>query len=67
MGKMNIAIADEAENSFRMAIAKHMGVKKGNISKAIEEAIYLWIDHRSRERQRQPQRKTPIGWSGKEE
>ena len=45
MGKINIAIKDETEERFRRAIGDYMGVKKGNISKALEEAIILWINH----------------------
>lgn len=45
MGKLNIAIKDETEERFRRAVADHMGLKKGNISKAMEEAIEMWIDH----------------------
>jgi hypothetical protein len=45
MGKMNIAIKDETEERFRRAIADYRGLKKGNISKALEEAIEMWIDH----------------------
>jgi hypothetical protein len=40
MRKMNIVIRDDIEEQFRKTIAYHLGVKKGNISKAIEEAIY---------------------------
>ena len=34
MGKMNIVIRDETEELFRKKVAYHMGMKKGNISKA---------------------------------
>jgi phenylpyruvate tautomerase PptA (4-oxalocrotonate tautomerase family) len=47
MGKINIAIKDETEKRLRQAIAEFMGLKKGNISIAIEEAIDLWIDNKS--------------------
>jgi hypothetical protein len=47
MGKMNIAIKDETEERFRQTIGYCMGAKKGNISKAIEEAINLWIEQAS--------------------
>ena len=41
---MNVVISDRTEERFRKAIADYMGLKKGNISKALEEAIDLWID-----------------------
>ena len=44
MGKMNIVLDDERENKFRRAIFESKGMKKGNISEAIEEAIDLWIE-----------------------
>jgi hypothetical protein len=47
MGKMNVVISDETETRFREAVAYHKGMKKGNISKALEEAINLWLDSRS--------------------
>jgi hypothetical protein len=62
MGKMNIVIRDETEKRFRRAIADNMGVKKGNISKALEQAIDLWIDHVSN-MYRTTSGKTEIGWS----
>jgi hypothetical protein len=39
-----------------------MGLKKGNISKALEEALELWIDRSERAHQKTPG-KTMIGWS----
>jgi hypothetical protein len=67
MGKINIAIKDETEERFRRAIADYMGVKKGNISKAMEEALNLWIDRvserRSKKKERQSDGKAEIGWT----
>ena len=37
--KMNIAISDETEKRF----ARYKGVRKGDISEALEEVIELWI------------------------
>ena len=45
MRKMNFVIKDETEERLRRAIADYVGLKKGNIRKAIEDAIHLWIDH----------------------
>jgi phage gp36-like protein len=44
MGKMNVVISDEIEAKFREAVAYYKGMKKGNISKALEEAINMWLD-----------------------
>ena len=47
MGKMNIVLTDELEQKFRKAVFERKGMKKGNISEAIEEAIELWIQERA--------------------
>jgi hypothetical protein len=44
MGKMNIALDDKVEERFRKAVFQSKGMKKGNISNALEEAINLWIN-----------------------
>lgn len=43
MGKINFAISDEVETKFRDAVFKKLGMKKGNISIALEEAMKDWI------------------------
>ena len=43
MGKMNIVLNDDLERRFREAVFKTKGMKKGNISQALEEAIKSWI------------------------
>jgi hypothetical protein len=67
LGKINIAIKDETEERLRRTIADHMGVKKGNLSKALEEAIDLWIAHVSERRRKKEEGrrdgKTKIGWT----
>lgn len=37
--KMNITISNDTEKRF----ARYKGVRKGNISEALEEVIELWI------------------------
>jgi epoxyqueuosine reductase QueG len=43
MGKMNVVLKDEIETKFRKAVFERKGMKKGNISEALEEAIEQWI------------------------
>jgi len=44
MGKMNIRLSDELEARFREEVFKRLGMKKGNISNAVNEAVELWIE-----------------------
>ena len=41
--KLQVVLSDETEQKLRDTIFKTKGMKKGNISEAIEEAIELWI------------------------
>jgi hypothetical protein len=50
MGRMDVIIADDLETKFRQEVFKSIGMKKGNISLAIEEAIKLWIESKSKKR-----------------
>lgn len=43
MTRMNVVIDDKLEERFRKAIADTKGLRKGNISAALEEAIEAWI------------------------
>lgn len=44
MGKINIVLSDEFEQRFRETVFKVKGMKKGNISEAIEDAIKEWME-----------------------
>lgn len=48
MGKLNLIISDELDEKFRLEIAKRLGMKKGNLTKAIEQAISLWLKEKSK-------------------
>lgn len=41
--RINIDLSDEIGNKFRDVVYKRYGMKKGNLTKAIEEAILEWI------------------------
>ncbi len=43
MGRIDIVLSDEVERQLREEIVKELGMKKGNISIAIEQAIVMWI------------------------
>ena len=43
MGKIHLSIDDDLDDRFRMAVAKKKGMKKGNLTEAVEEAMKDWI------------------------
>ena len=45
MGKMNIVLDDELEEKFRRVVFERKGMKKGNISVALQEAIQQWMEY----------------------
>jgi hypothetical protein len=43
MGRLVLNIPDELEKKFREAVYKRYGMKKGNITRAIVEALEMWV------------------------
>jgi len=43
MGKLNIKIREDVDAKFRRAVFRKKGMKKGNLTTAVEEAMLLWI------------------------
>jgi len=44
MGRIDIILPDELEKKFRNKVFKKFGMKKGNITAAILEAIEQWLE-----------------------
>ena len=44
MGRIDVILPDALEKEFRNKVFKKFGMKRGNITAAIQEAIKLWID-----------------------
>lgn len=44
MAKLNLIINDELDKEFRLGVSKRLGMKKGNLTKAVEEALELWLN-----------------------
>jgi hypothetical protein len=44
MKRIDAYIPDDLEQSFREAVARRLGFRKGNLSEALVQAIRLWIE-----------------------
>jgi len=55
MGKYNISIKDRLDRKFREEVFKRKGMKKGNLSEAVEEAMLMWIGGDKIEEQKEGQ------------
>lgn len=44
MGRIDVILPDDLEEKFRMEVAKKKGMKRGNLKKALEEAVILWME-----------------------
>ena len=44
MGRIDIVLNDDLEFNLGKRLSNALGMKKGNMSMAIEEAIKLWIE-----------------------
>jgi len=43
MGRISVAISDELEKELRFKTIERFGGKKGDLTKAVEEAIKTWV------------------------
>jgi hypothetical protein len=46
MVHINLVIDDDLDKQFRNEVNRRLGMKKGNIKIAIEEAIGMWIERK---------------------
>jgi len=44
VARLDLNVDDKLEKKFRATVYKRKGMKKGNITKSVEEAFVLWID-----------------------
>jgi hypothetical protein len=44
MGRINVDISDELEKQLRLKTVELFGGKKGDLSKAVQEAVKTWIN-----------------------
>jgi len=43
MGRISVAIPDELEKELRLKTVEEYGGRKGDLSRAVEEAIKTWV------------------------
>jgi hypothetical protein len=43
MGRISVTISDELEKDLRFKTVERFGGKKGDLTRAVEEAIKAWI------------------------
>jgi len=43
MGRINVDLPDELEKQLRLKTVEKFGGKKGDLSRAVEEAVKTWI------------------------
>lgn len=44
MGRIDVILPDDLEQKFRKKVFEKYGMKRGNITKTIQEAIENWIE-----------------------
>jgi len=44
MGRIDVILPDDIEDKFRNAVYKKYGMKRGNITEAINDAIVGWVN-----------------------
>ena len=44
MGVLGLRVDDDLEERFRRTVAERLGMRKGNMSKGLEEAMELWTE-----------------------
>ena len=44
MGNLNVNINDDLDQKFREIVFRKKGMKRGNLTEAVEEALELWVN-----------------------
>ena len=52
MARLELTIDDDLDTKFRDMVYRRMGMKRGNLRIAIEEAIKLWLSSENRGRKK---------------
>ena len=43
MGRVSVMLSDEVERKLRLKTVEEYGGRKGDLTKAVEEAIKIWV------------------------
>jgi hypothetical protein len=46
LGRINVDISDQIEKQLRLKTVERFGGKKGDLSKAVQEAVKTWINNK---------------------
>jgi hypothetical protein len=44
MGRISVALSDELEKKLRLKTIERFGGRKGDLTRAVEEAVKTWIE-----------------------
>jgi len=44
MGRVSVLLSDELEKKLRFKIIERFGGRKGDLSKAVEDAVKTWVE-----------------------
>lgn len=44
MGRIDVILPDDLEEEFRREVAKELGMRRGNLTIALQEGVKLWIE-----------------------
>jgi len=44
MGRVNVYLSDELEKNLRFKAIERFGGRKGDLSRAVEEAVMTWVE-----------------------
>jgi hypothetical protein len=50
MGRISVDLPDELEKQLRLKTVERFGGKKGDLSRAVEEAVKTWVTPKSKQR-----------------
>ena len=59
MVRFDVELSPKLDKQFRIMVMKRKGMKKGNLSESIQEAIHIWLKYDGHELPTNPKVKVP--------